>query len=368
MRHDFSRFDQAFVAPCPFGGRVQEGWMSRIAAIDSVFSGKARLYVHFALHHTIDDGGAVHDRGGGLFEICLNAAEPAHQRVMDELMSRVRMLYVHTIHLAEFILPWLDSGKVVVDFHGVVPEEEIMLGRPELAGRYEEVERQVLARAMACVMVSGAMRDHYAEKYPLITPRRCIELPIVESLRPMQRAERGAEVPVNVVYAGGIQAWQNLDAMLSVCRSASGFARFRFLSHDHAAIRHRADELGVTRGMECFFCPKPGLPAEYALADFGFALRDDTAVNRVSSPTKVFEYLQCGIIPIVRSPYLGDFYQLGYQYITEDEFLSGFFPDSSSREWMLADNLRVAGLMCEKFRRGTVDLAAFAERGGYVGN
>ncbi|GAB3509060.1 glycosyltransferase family protein [Pseudoxanthomonas daejeonensis] len=332
--------------------------MSRIAAVDAIFGDGPRLYVHLGSHHSKADGEIIHDHGDGLHEICLNVTEHAHRDTIGSLLDHVRFLYVHTVHLAEFVAPWLDTGKIVVDFHGVVPEEETMLGRPELAPKYEVIEQQVLEGAMACVMVSQAMQEHYIAKYPQLSPRRCIILPIVEAMEAESRGRRDGELPVRVVYAGGTQAWQNLDAMLGVARSSQSVGRFRFLSHDHELIRRRAAELGIQEGIECLFSPKSRLAAEYAAADFGFALRDDSPVNRVSSPTKIFEYLQCGVIPIVRSPRLGDFQSLGYRYVTEEEFSSGLFPDSSSRAWMIDDNLGVARKLRDRFRIGAAELIA----------
>ncbi len=345
-------FDIAFVAPCPYGDRVKEGWMSRIAAVDAIFRDRRRVYLHFGAHHRLEDGDVVHEHGKGLHEWCLNPAEPAHRAIVDALTERIGLLYVHTIHLAEGVLPWLETGKLVVDFHGVVPEEEAMLGRPELAPRYELVEKEVLAKAKACVMVTDAMREHYAEKYPQLPPRRHVILPIVEALAAEPRVQSDDAALVRVVYAGGTQAWQNVGAMLSLAQSTKEFAHVAFFSHDHEILARQASERGMTGEASFAFVNKHELGAHYARLDFGLVLRDDSPVNRVSCPTKVFEYLQCGVIPIVRSPRLGDFEAMGYAYVTEDEFAGGFFPDAASRAWMSEDNRKVAERMRARFARG----------------
>lgn len=349
----FEGFRVAFVAPCPFGDRVKEGWMSRIAAVDAIFADRRRLYLHFAPHHAGEDPRAPREHGAGLFELCLALDEPGHRAAVDEVLAEVDLLYVHTVHLAEWMLPWIDSGKIVVDIHGVVPEEEAMLGRPELAPRYARVEQEVLRAARACVMVSAAMREHFAAKYPEIAPREVILLPIVEAMQARERQERAAETPVSVVYAGGTQAWQNVDAMLDLAAATAGIAECRFLSHDHALVAERAARRGgLPDGTRFEFVEKPDLPAVYAEADFGLVLRDPSPVNRVSSPTKVFEYLQAGVIPVVRSVQLGDFEELGYAYVEESEFVAGRFPDHASREWMREANLEAARRMQRRFQQG----------------
>lgn len=51
-----------------------------------------------------------------------------------------------------------------------------------------------------------------------------------------------------------------------------------------------------------------------------FVLRDDILVNQVACPTKIVEYLNYGIIPIVLSENIGDFKELGYEYLSINDF------------------------------------------------
>jgi hypothetical protein len=47
--------------------------------------------------------------------------------------------------------------------------------------------------------------------------------------------------------------------------------------------------------------PHEAVPAHLNAADIGFLIRDDCVVNRVASPTKLGEYLSCGLPVIVGS-------------------------------------------------------------------
>lgn len=344
--------DVAIIAPYPTPERVKEGWMSRINAVDMIIRPRKRLYINFAAHHTREQGKELIRQEDDGWEICLSPFDSVHQEVIDEIIRRVKYVYVHTIHLAEYITPWLDSNKIIVDFHGIVPEEEIMLGRPELAPKYEEIEQVVLSKALKCVMVTDAMLLHYKKKYPSINPKAII-LPIVESL-PIynQKSRSNVEVPITVLYAGGTQAWQNIEAMLKLSISCQAFAKFVFLSHDWQKISSMGKALLAAQSNEYRFCQKVDLATEYANADFGLVLRDDTAVNRVACPTKLYEYLALGIIPIVRLESLGDFKDLGYAYITEQEFTDEFFPDSVTRQSMIEQNLQTIHRLKKKFSNG----------------
>ena len=105
-------------------------------------------------------------------------------------------------------------------------------------------------------------------------------------------------------------------------------------------------------------CRKEELCAVYGTADFGLILRDESPVNRVSCPTKLVEYLLFGLIPVVRSPHIGDFHRLGFAYVTEEEFRDGFIPDSASRDWMAEQNFHVASRLTEQFHVGVRELRA----------
>lgn len=348
----------AIVAPYPSPQLVQEGWMSRIGAIDAQFVGLRRIYLHFSEHH---DDSAVeilwHDDETA--EALVNPHGGRSDNLISRLCADVKLVYVHTLHLAEYILPWIGGGKVCVDIHGVTPEEEVMLGRPELQARYEAVEREVLARARCCIAVSNAMIQHYAAKYPGMRPR-WIMIPVFESYAASSEPEytqtrqtrEAPELPVAVVYAGGTQVWQNVAGMLELVKASGDWATYDFYTHDRKVIRKTAAALKVEADIRVTFCEKMHLPEIYRNADFGLVLRSDTAVNRVACPTKLTEYLHFGVIPIVRSPRLGDFYAKGYKYVLEEDFKSGFFPDCSTREWMRRHNFEIGKSISNDFYTG----------------
>lgn len=86
---------------------------------------------------------------------------------------------------------------------------------------------------------------------------------------------------------------------------------------------------------------KEGLAQTYLRSDLGFVLRDDVAVNRVSCPTKLSEYLWFGVVPVVKSPAIGDFERLGFEYVKAEELAIGMLPDEPAMERMRATNRAV---------------------------
>ncbi|MNL07568.1 hypothetical protein D3C87_1282490 [compost metagenome] len=57
----------------------------------------------------------------------------------------------------------------------------------------------------------------------------------------------------------------------------------------------------------------------YKKAHYGFVLRDDVDVNNVACPTKIIEYLAYGMTCITLSNKIGDFYELGFEFINIDK-------------------------------------------------
>jgi hypothetical protein len=355
------------VAPCPFGASLADGWMSRIGAVDRLFENVDRIYVDPFTGAPL--GAPIENRHNDkVIEYKLNLFDEVHHRLLEHLILKCRFVYVHTVHLARFILPFYPTGKVVTDMHGIVPEEERLLGRPEHGTFYEGVERVVVTNSHI-VVVTDAMRQHLLAKHPDAKPCFTI-LPIIElhSTALSERRRRIPESRYRAVYAGGTQRWQNVDFMLDVADQAADFCDFDFLSREHQDIRARAEGRPVGGVSTFSVANKEELPRHYLRADFGFVLRDDTAVNRVACPTKLTEYLWFGVIPIVKSPNIGDFLAQNYAYITAEEFCSGVIPDEGSAQAMREQNRGVIDRLLGQFLESSKALSGLRLSNAIHGN
>lgn len=340
------------VAPCPLDGSAREGWMSRIRAVDRLFEHTPRIYVD-PYSGALPGPLTAKSHGAIAKEYRVDLTRPEHHALLERLVLDSRFVYVHTAHLARFLLPFYPTGKIITDMHGIVPEEERMLGRPVVATFYEGVERVIMKNAQFIVVVTDAMRDHLLEKHPDCNAT-FICLPIIEDYAATleQRVGRTEGQDYRVIYAGGTQVWQNIDWTIQVCEAASSFCTFEFLSIEHEAIRTQASGLSFLPKAKFGVVDKSDLPARYLASDFGFVLRDDTAVNRVSCPTKLSEYLWFGVIPIVKTPHVGDFLTEGFSYVTDEEFVAGLLPDEPSCTEMRRNNREVLDRLVERYQTG----------------
>lgn len=349
----------AIVAPLPRPGAVVEGWMARIRAVDEIFLDCGRVYLNFDASTPVNDPPPM-ARFGDAVEFRIHPLSEKHRATVEAVILASRFTYVHTVHLARFVLSYLPTGKILVDFHGATPEEEEMLGNPVNAEFYAGVERAVIAGVRWAVVVTEAMITHLRVKYPDCACE-FILLPIMESHDfDLARRTPSDDGRYTVIYAGGTQTWQNLPLMLDAAARANVDCRYVFLSHDQKRIAAESARVCPKAEIELGVAGREDLPGYYARADLGFVLRDDTTVNRVACPTKLIEYMQFGIVPIVKSPQVGDFPAYGFEYVALEEFIDGLIPNRAQLSRMAQINLAILNRVRAHFSAGAERLRALS--------
>lgn len=156
-------------------------------------------------------------------------------------------------------------------------------------------------------------------------------------------------------YSGGLQAWQNFDKMIEiVIELRKRLPQVFFLIYTNNSVDGYIEELSLI-GEENYLV-KPlmssEVPGYLKLFDAGFLLRDDKILNKVSSPTKICEYLAAGV-PVICTQYSGDYersildrkngFVLRNSSITQQEFIELL-------DWlvMVKKNRKQIALECEQ--------------------
>ena len=326
-----SSFPLVVVSPHPANFEAFDGWSQRIHDIDKLLSQHTRLYVNLSTGHLegIHDG--LRKKTHNSYEICLNPDSKNHLKLLEKsVFPSAKLIYIQTLHHAAYVQLILGETRFIVDIHGVVPEEESMLGNADNSIYFETVEADILKRALLNVVVSNNMRNHFAGKYSDLKSDSFLTLAIKPndvSIIDKPKSNLGQDLPVKVVYLGGTQVWQNVSEMFELAELTNKFSSFSLYSADLESLRKHAKQFPDTN-VVIGFTSREELRGIYEENDFGLIIRNESIVNKVASPTKLFEYLANGVIPVIKYPMLGDFYDLGYRYITVDEFSAGFFPDN----------------------------------------
>ncbi|HIF9354876.1 TPA: hypothetical protein ACX6RJ_002910 [Photobacterium damselae] len=109
------------------------------------------------------------------------------------------------------------------------------------------------------------------------------------------------------VYVGGASKYQNIEMMVKLLESLS-----RKRQVELTIISNHSDKIREIIGSQSSFkvdylsLQQSEVSDHLRKYDFGFILRDDLLLNRVSSPIKVLEYTSAGVTPII-TPYVGDY-------------------------------------------------------------
>jgi hypothetical protein len=308
-------------APYPRKKYLTDGWYRRIYLIDQIFAGIPRVYINTL--HIAPKNTSVITHPNGTMEVFLSPKPKRIQSETQQILSRIKFNYIHTTHLGKDFLDLNNGSEFIVDFHGAAPEEESLQGNLEMFHSLNSVEKILYNKAKAHVFVSKGMAQHFKTKYQ--DHKIDYLLPIISEVRlNTLRVDIGLtdRLPGTYVYAGGVQPWQNVSEMLeSVARKKKQLR----------VATNQLDKFNTLYPKKTYpFCDVQEYNAEnllklYASSSFGYVLRDDSIVNQVAFPTKLFEYISCGVIPVMKYKGLGGLDQYGLFSIGVEEEVEKLF-------------------------------------------
>lgn len=320
----------------------RDGFYQRVENIDHFFKEDKRVYLSISLLRNVK----IKKNTNGLREqISCNLI--LHFFLILSLFKKSSFVYIQSIYNAlNFIFFILTFNKYyVLDVHGVVPEELEMQGKKKYAFIFSKVEKALFERLNLCIAVTNRMTNHYKEKYPN-SKVKFINYAILPShLKPFTIDNNTIDNDVvEVIYSGNTQVWQNVDLMLKTIKAnLSPKIHYTILTGEPQKFQKKLKEFDIRPEEITIASVKPEqLGDYYKKSHYGFILRDNILVNKVACPTKIIEYLNYGIIPIVLSSEIGDFEDYGYEFININQMNSGIFLLKSQK------NLEVIKLILEK--------------------
>lgn len=358
-----------FVCDYPSEKDRANGMFERIAAVDSIFSDVPRVYFKIYLRRCfrkkVRQQGLVRIEQVNLF---------AHHGYIRRLAHEASCIYVHSVFRLLRFLPHLHKvgRKLVLDAHGVVPEEQAYLGNTFWSRIYEWTEHLAMKHAGRVVAVTQKMARHFLNKYPAeLDSSRVVVLPML-NYGVVQKPQRSGvdfqnsdSGKLRLVYAGGLGKWQNIDLMLETLQRLA-VARpevhtWIYVPPEAAGeLQQRIGALGLEPKIAIASLPRQELLLEYPKMDAGFVLRDNHLLNQVAMPTKLFEYIAHGVVPIVLNPDIGDFLDFRYRYLTiEDLFKPDTFERKNLRDMRVA-NSKVLSRIEAQTRESIETLRRFA--------
>jgi glycosyltransferase involved in cell wall biosynthesis len=126
-------------------------------------------------------------------------------------------------------------------------------------------------------------------------------------IREVQLVETSLIQGDKFVYVGGASIYQNLELMVELLNGLSHTKKLTLtvISNDLHKIKSLIDDSSLF-DIEYLSLTQNEVLEKLPSFDFGFILRDNLLLNKVSSPIKLLEYASSGVIPIL-TPYVGDY-------------------------------------------------------------
>lgn len=201
---------------------------------------------------------------------------------------------------------------IILWIQGIIPEESYMRNQSKLRfWALSKIEKIAIKKASRVIVVSNEMINHLQNKYKIKMNNVFVMPCFNENIDKSAFEEEDKYKNNTFVYIGGLSKWQRFDDIIRIYRfieqNVPDTSLLVFTKQIEEA-RQIIMEHNVERYTVDYVKPDE-LSKRIKCAKFGFVIREDCAVNRVATPTKLSNYLANGIIPIY-SECLTDFHSI----------------------------------------------------------
>ncbi|MEQ1135663.1 glycosyl transferase family 1 [Acinetobacter seifertii] len=309
----------------------RDGFYQRVENVDRFFIDDERIYLNISLLKNLKKKIAINTLRQ---EVSCNLF--VHFLFIIGLFRKSSFIYIQSIYnaLYSIIFILLIDNKYILDLHGVVPEELELQNKKFFSIIFSVIESLLFKKVNMCIAVTNCMVQYFRTKYP-----KSLTEYMVYAILPSHLKKYNLDVnnenqsKIQVIYSGNAQIWQNIDLMLNLIKNnISDKINYTILTGEPEIINQKLNAFNIGVDKVTVKSVKPEeLETYYKSSHYGFILRDDIIVNQVACPTKIIEYLNYGIIPIVLSEKIGDFESYGYEYILLTEFNDSLSVRKSSK-------------------------------------
>lgn len=236
-------------------------------------------------------------------------------------LCRIRVVHAHNLYSAALALAlrWRLGYRVVLDYHGRIPEEYVYLGKGGRVSRFllERLESWCVRRSDHVIAVSDKLGQYLMQRYRIpsdrITVIPCCADPAVFYPDPARRsAERqrlGLDDRFLCAHVGSFSDWYQPEDILQrflEIRSRHPEAHLLIVTRDVPTASSFLSQRLSPADYTVLCANHDDVPALLNAADLGLLLLKATPNIETSSPTKFAEYVNCGL-PVLISEGVGDF-------------------------------------------------------------
>lgn len=205
----------------------------------------------------------------------------------------------------------------IIDIHGAQREEyeySVKNHRKSISDYYDYLEYKGILKARGVICQSDEMRKHLLRKYPNLDEAKfCVYRCTADATlffynlndrEAIRRDMSLSEDQCLFVYAGGLHRWQKVEESLrlfeqylTACDSRAKFLLLT-LAKDQAKELIEIKFPNIKDSILVKSVSNAQVRLYLSAADVAFLLRDDVVMNAVAFPTKLAEYMFCGL-PVI---------------------------------------------------------------------
>ena len=324
--------------------RLKDGYFRRVKAVDDMIGEKIlKIYCCTEFHEKaylsikfLEDNRVY---------VAYNPDSLLQQIQIVTIVFITGRIYVHSVlqlMKMAFYLPFVEK---VIDLHGAVPEE-FRLHNDYLSGQFaDEKEELAVRKAHVVITVTDSMKRYILQKHTNKVKGEIIIMPIFDDDVFVDAGKRESGRPYKngkavITYAGGVHKWQMIPLMQDVMVKVKEVV-YRIFVPSPAQFWEIWGSRPMIDNMLVESKTPKELPSELDKCHYGFVLREEIEINAVACPTKLIEYIQHGIVPIMHSPKVGDFQKSGMNYISLEDLINSKLPGEERRLSMANENRQV---------------------------
>lgn len=348
-----------FLGGYPYPSRLSDGYYQRINSINQQLS--EFLQIHIDRKNLPHNKHWLDQPKPGVLTISIrNNWLGRFISILSIIIAK--RLYVHSIFPLKNLVWLLKLPNVnkVIDLHGAVPEEQLLKNDIIASSTLGKLEKVAIEKADYYIFVSKAMVNHFSSKYHKEFNSNYSIIPIIPDLTTNEIQKPPLPKIPLVIYAGGLQKWQNIQKMIGIIGKTLTKYKFTIFTTNPEEVRSIFAGKGITGNtIEISSKPHHELLQIYIHCHFGFLLRDNNIVNQVACPTKLIEYIAFGVIPILEYTKIGDFASMGMQFISTTDFLNKNIPDPETINDMIDRNFQIYQSLLKQFYNGVQTLQEY---------
>lgn len=267
----------------------------------------------------------------------------------------------HPEHEDRWLNVFQRDVKHILDLHGATEEEALILGETDCISYIRKAEGLYFRHIKYAISLTENMERYFSDKYQrsdIVYYRTPV---ISQDIKNQETLVKSAQKPLIAVYSGGCQKWQNIQLMIKIIKRNLKNVEYHIFVSEPDKFRDIWGDEPVPENV----IYKNGTPEEiisvYRSAHIGFILRDDNNLNRVACPTKLMEYLQFGIVPVVMFNDIGGMAELGMKSISWETDLTE--TNNTALESFASDNFHIVNQLLQQNKDNIYNLVQLLQKG-----